>query len=203
MEFEAPSQYERDLRAANQEWKRKKDSASKWQYGEGPASGCRWDLLTNGPSGGTDGQQRKVRPVTPGWKDPRVHNNVVKLHRSSNYGNSLSQVGSKMRIHEELEASRSSSGDALGSDLLPSPGPASDPFLYSFDRSTTPGRPLTLDVFVKAPTARDTEKLVEKEYEVVDENGRALKGRDAKRNLRQSGSGLAAERSVDDGFELV
>lgn len=74
--------------------------------------------------------------------------------------------------------------------------------LYSFDRAeTTPGRPLALDVFVTAG-ARDTERLVEKEYEVLDANGEALRGRKARRNLRQA---AAAQHAVmeDEEFELV
>jgi hypothetical protein len=201
MEFDSPAQYERDLRGASQEGKRHKDSSRKWRLGEAPSAGVKWDWITNGPKGGSEAQQRKVRPITPAGRDPwKEHHNIVKLNRSGNHGLSQVRVKSKMGIHEELEASRS--GDLLGSEL-PSPGLANDPFLYSFDRSVTPGQPLTLDVFVKAPTARDTEKLVEKEYEVVDENGQALKGREAKRNLRKSSSNLAAEKSVDDGFELV
>lgn len=199
MESDSPTQYERDLRGANQEWKRYKDSARKWRLGEVPSPGVSFDLVTNKFTSGSEAQQGKVRPIQPSGPDPwKEHHNLVKLSRS-NYGASHGHVKSKMGIHEELEANRS--GDLSASDL-PSPGVANDPFLYSFDRSVTPGQPVTLDVFVKAPTARDTERLVEKEYEVVDENGQALKGREAKRNLRKSSSNLAAEKSVD-GFELV
>lgn len=82
-----------------------------------------------------------------------------------------------------------------------------DNVLYNFDRADSPGRPLTLEVFVKK-TGRDTEKLVEKEYEVLDVNGDALKGRKARRNLRggvRSGAkSTDQEAEVDeDGFELV
>lgn len=82
-----------------------------------------------------------------------------------------------------------------------------DNVLYSFDRADSPGRPLTLEVFVKK-TGRDTEKLVEKEYEVLDVNGDALKGRKARRNLRGGAKSSAKltdkEAEVDeDGFELV
>ncbi|OIW32490.1 hypothetical protein CONLIGDRAFT_271645 [Coniochaeta ligniaria NRRL 30616] len=205
MEFDSPAQYERDLRGANQEWKRHKDSTRKWRLGEAPSAGVSWDWITNTPTGGSEAQQKKVRPITaPGNRDPwKDHHNIVKLSHSGNHGLSQVRVKSKMGIQEELEAA-TRSGDLLGgSDVLTPGGLANDPFLYSFDRSVTPGQPLTLDVFVKAPTARDTERLVEKEYEVVDENGQALRGREAKRNLRKSSSNLAAEKSVDDGFELV
>jgi len=82
---------------------------------------------------------------------------------------------------------------------------ATDNALYSFDRTDTPGRPLTLDIFIKAPTERDTERLVEKEYEILDANGQALKGRKARRNLRHAGTDLdtAREEVEVDGFELL
>ena len=80
----------------------------------------------------------------------------------------------------------------------------SDNVFYSFDRSESPGKPLALDIFVKT-TGRETERLVEKEYEVVDGNGETLKGRKARRNLRM---GVAESSNADlldeaDGFELV
>jgi hypothetical protein len=94
-------------------------------------------------------------------------------------------------------------------DLLPSPtmrrNSATDGFLYSFDRSDSPGRPLTLDVFVKT-NPKETEKLVEKEYEILDNNGDALKGRKARRNLRRPNQPQTADEPAvieDDGFELV
>jgi hypothetical protein len=84
--------------------------------------------------------------------------------------------------------------------------------LYSFDRTDSPGAPLTLEVFVKKTTWRETEKLVEREYEVLDGNGDALRGRRARALLRRGGTtgeggkepGGAEEQGVeDDGFELV
>lgn len=210
MESESPTQYERDLRGANQESKRHKDHAIKWRNGRSyfRGEGCWpmkvWDGLGPDPWGTEgDGSLRgKVLPMVQAYSAPpwRQHNNINKLNKSELVGNSQLVGRGKQFIHEELEATRD--GDIPGSDL-PCPGLDNDGFLYSFDRSDTPGRPLSLDVFIKAPTARDTEKLVEKEYEVVDENGQALKGREAKRNLRKSGSHLAAEKAADDGFELV
>jgi hypothetical protein len=81
----------------------------------------------------------------------------------------------------------------------------SDNFLYSFDRTDTPGKPLSLDIFVKT-NPKETEKFVEKEYEILDHNGDALKGRKARRNLRQRNhQGHADEPDAleDDGFELI
>lgn len=98
------------------------------------------------------------------------------------------------------------------SDLPPTPGApalirrmsASDNFLYSFDRNDTPGKPLTLELFVKSPTAKETEKFVAKEYEILDGNGEALKGMRARKNLRAGGTGTVEDEIVEDeGFELV
>jgi len=97
--------------------------------------------------------------------------------------------------------------------------------LYSFDKQDTPGfrKPMTLESFVKAPTGRETEKLVEKEYEIVDGNGEAVKGRKARKCLRQQmpqhahsaddaadplraasgGGGRTVAFEDDDGFELL
>lgn len=97
-------------------------------------------------------------------------------------------------------------------DMLPSattvhPQPTATPdmFLYSFDATDTPGKPLSLDIFVK-PNTKETEKLVEKEYEIVDSNGDELKGRKARlRNLRRPNQAGAPEPDAveDEGFELV
>lgn len=77
--------------------------------------------------------------------------------------------------------------------------------MYSFDRSESPYKPLTLDVFVKT-NPKETEKFVEKEYEILDNNGDALKGRKARQNLRRKNRAASAEEPdviEDDGFELV
>ena len=118
------------------------------------------------------------------------------------------RVKGKYAAQDEIsETSRSIS------DLLPlSPGfhgarkdSVSDNFLYNFDRvDSSPGNPLSLDVFVKEPS---TERQVEREYEVLDHNGEVLRGRKARRNLR-SGKSPTTEPSEgmgeeDDGFELV
>lgn len=89
-------------------------------------------------------------------------------------------------------------------DLAPSHGSwrnftASEDWKYSFDLAESPYRPLSLDVFIKNATGRETERMVEKEYEILNENGQILKGREARQNLRRDYV-LTAE---DEGFELV
>ena len=52
--FEAPAQYERDLRSANKEWKRGKDFNTKWSNGARPLANTRYDLDLD--------EDAKVRP---------------------------------------------------------------------------------------------------------------------------------------------
>jgi hypothetical protein len=123
-----------------------------------------------------------------------------------------------MHCQTEIEAATSSPVDLSrsGSGMFPGAAttvpPADADVLYSFDRTDTPGRPLTLEVFVKNTSGRDTEKLVEREYEVLDGNGDAVRGRRARAVLRRGGSkerdaaggGEVEEmREVEGGFELI
>jgi hypothetical protein len=150
----------------------------------------------------------------------KTEHNVVKMRPSaSNWNMPAGRVRSKINANDEiLEGSSRSIGDLL---LPVSPltrrvsnMSADHHVLYSFDRAETPGKPLSLEVFVKPATSRETEKFVEKEYEILDANGEALKGRKARKHLRQtaaapatdssaSGSGAVEVVEEDDGFELV
>lgn len=117
------------------------------------------------------------------------------------------KVSAQEEIDEAAAVSRSVLDYLPGSPRRQSSNPM-DQVLYSFDRAETPGRPLTLGVFVKTKE-RDTEKFVANEYEVIDVNGDALKGRKARRNLRRGAAGVAGKSAdedvevVEDGFELV
>lgn len=83
--------------------------------------------------------------------------------------------------------------------------PEQDEFLYNFDTAGSPATRLSLDVYVRS-NPRAMEKLVEKEYEVLDVNGDALKGKKARQHLRQkaaSDPGVEKSTLEEDGFELV
>jgi len=134
-------------------------------------------------------------------KHATAHN--INKNRSGSWLNPgpNSRVQTKAKALDEIrETSRSMI------DMIPSARKSnvSEDFLYSFDRVDSPARVLSLDVFVK-PNARETEKLVEKEYEVLDANGDALKGRRARQTLRKAASNpLAAVPDVDEeDFEFV
>lgn len=131
------------------------------------------------------------------------------------------RMRSKMHCQTEIEAATSSpvAVDLPRGGMFPAAptGPAADAdagVLYSFDRADTPGRPLTLEVFVKNTAGRDTERLVEREYEVLDGNGDAVRGRRARAVLRRDATGgggggeggggeVEEMKEVEGGFELV
>jgi len=203
--FEAPALHERDLRSAKHEWRRDKTSAQKWSRGTKPSVGVRIDVVTGELLCGSEGQQAKVRPRSK-YCDMSHHTkhttNLVKLRR--NWQNSDTLF--KTKLHAKLEISEASRYLADLPPVVPLVRRQSvgDNFLYSFDHLDTPGRPYSLESFVKAPTARDTEKLVEKEYEILDTHGEALKGRKARRELRHGHSDPPTETIADDeGFELI
>lgn len=187
---ESPMQYERDLRSIQHEDKRAKDHNKKWSHkyaGVRPLAGVKytWD---------TDMTQfEKVRPPKGWGRDPYTvpRSNSGKVHAKA----------------EIDEVSRSNI------DYLPSPRDSrlsaskSDGVLYSFDATESPAPVLSLEVFVK-PNTKETEKLVEKEYEILDVNGDVVKGKKARRHLRKAASaspeGKVEEKLVEvDGFELV
>lgn len=66
--FGASVQFERDLRSSHKEWKRGKDSHTKWSYGSQPSPGCRLDWVTFEPIGGSEEQRDKSRPRRK-WSD--------------------------------------------------------------------------------------------------------------------------------------
>ncbi|SPQ23668.1 9ba76f0a-b210-4479-a94d-af74db8261e0 [Thermothielavioides terrestris] len=223
-------QFERDLRSARKEWKRTKDSAVKWSHGRRHLAGIRVNILGEAinPADAPD----KFRPGKKysdfGHPLSKPKTNLVKINSLSA---DLPSSRKRAKIHALAEIEAASRGD-LSSQLPnapttagshPSPSlvrslsaSADSGVLYSFDRADTPGRPLTLEVFVKKTTARETERLVEREYEVLDATGEAVKGRRARALLRRAETGAAegegkggggpdGGEGVEDeeGFELV
>ncbi|KAK4165978.1 hypothetical protein QBC43DRAFT_287313 [Cladorrhinum sp. PSN259] len=193
----------RDIRQAGTERKRDKDHTSKWSHGQ------------RDPQVGT-----KFRPNKLHAGPPKPHSNMVKCRAHWN----APQTQFRTKLHAKYEIddcriSKSTSGDWYKTAVSPIATRASsfsnssnDPFLYSFDRNDTPGRPLSLAAFVKAPSGQETEKLVKKEYAVIDATGEnVLSGRKATRMLRtgQLSAGGSAQVSQeksfldDEGFELL
>ncbi|KAK4236369.1 hypothetical protein C8A03DRAFT_16983 [Achaetomium macrosporum] len=211
------SQYERDLRSARKEWKRSKDSAVKWSRGSRHLAGIRCNIQGDLIDGATAPDCRKFRPekkFSESHHLPKHTPNLVKMR--SLHHTPLSRKAAKLHALSEIQAA--DHGDASPGSTpslartLSASAAADAGVLYSFDRTDSPGAPLTLEVFVKKTTWRETEKLVEREYEVLDGNGESLRGRRATALLRKGGttgeggkeSGGDEEQGVeDDGFELV
>jgi hypothetical protein len=207
---ELSAMYARELRSGAREAKRYKDQTAKWAHGERLLPGCRPIHSTDGPSPdinvgekGADGPNRR-RPVA---HHPR--------HRNSSR-DSKDHDDEHKRPH--VKGGRSAPADEVLQsksiiDLLLSPGnrgPATEApgdYCYSFDHAISPAASLPLAAFVKQD-ARGTEKLVEKEYEILDANGEAVRGKKARRTLRQASSASPETRPQpvtieDDDFELV
>ncbi|KAL2267547.1 hypothetical protein VTJ83DRAFT_4824 [Remersonia thermophila] len=249
------AQFERDLRAARTEWKHQKDHVAKWAYGTRPLYGVRVDWNGNLPAGSTlpESVLSKARPC----RKPKSKNSGVKPHNFVKPGGRLqyyTPLGrQRVACHvlaemqdatSALMARRAGNPNAFpeparvrsgslssSSSALSSSSAAADPFIYSFDCTESPNRPLTLEVFVKPSGVNrhggrggrngglggETERLVEREYEVVDGNGEPVRGRRVRAILRkeergrrerkgESGDGgVGAEErwEEDEGFELI
>ncbi|KAI1482855.1 hypothetical protein K445DRAFT_26330 [Daldinia sp. EC12] len=199
----------RDLRSFAQDSKRFKQHVEKWSRGSRPSAGCKYSWVEDAIITGSQSQREKLRPEGTHHHSNRLANqNIVKPRDKERYELRSSYSRAKIDALEELHDPSNTSRSLY--DLLPSPhsrrsSSVSDNVFYSFDRVDSPGRPLTLDVFVKS-NPKETEKFVEKEYEILDNNGDALKGRKARQNLRRRNHASAAQEPdiiEDDGFELV
>ncbi|KAI1822267.1 hypothetical protein F4861DRAFT_541148 [Xylaria intraflava] len=201
----------RDLRSLAYDAKRAKDHSHKWARGNRPSPGVTYAL--HAPEAywtGSEEQQAKIRPQrAPAGKHIRTPNiNKPSISDYVGYKFPRSHWQHKANVRVELQDPSNMSRSLH--ELLPSPGTrrkqsVSDDFLYSFDETESPGRPLSLGVFVKTNT-KETEKFVEKEYEILDCNGDAVKGRKALKDLHRgkvAGPAEEAEIIEDDGFELV
>lgn len=140
------------------------------------------------------------------YKPPmKTEHNLNKFNRG-NEAMSAGRFRSKMSAHQEIDDASRSIADLVSTPGLARTMSASDNFLYNFDRVDSPGRPQTLDLFVKPANPRDTERLVRKEYEVLDTNGQPLTGHRARRDLRRAALDLAPgnpDLDEDEGFQLV
>ncbi|EMR62186.1 hypothetical protein MGN70_005753 [Eutypa lata] len=199
----------KDFRSATQSSKRFKEHKAKWSLGSRPSPGVQYSIwnpdvfLT-----GSESQREKIRPDKRLSHGRFQSHNIVKP-RNARIAHDIPQSHSRAKCDALTELSDPSNTSRSIHDMLPSLEErrmnGSDNVLYSFDRAETPGKPLSLDVFFKT-NPRETEKFVEKEYEILDANGEALKGRKARRDLRrQSPHAIAEEPGLieDEGFELV
>ncbi|KAI0198091.1 hypothetical protein F4808DRAFT_267865 [Astrocystis sublimbata] len=204
----------RDMRSNAHETKRVKDHNHKWARGMRAAPGVRSESPDFGVS---EEPQEKGRPwPAPNGKHYRFPN-VTKVHMSYQRYKPL-EVPWKQKSAPLVELRDPANMSSSLRDLLPTaPAPfqtqrsskqenSDDDFLYSFDKTESPGKPLPLDVFVKTNT-RATEKLVEKEYDILDYNGDSVKGRKALKDVHRGRAAASAPEEPalveDEGFELV
>ncbi|KAK3488106.1 uncharacterized protein B0T23DRAFT_222203 [Neurospora hispaniola] len=230
--LESSVQYERDLRSSHKEWKRSKDSSTKWASGTRELPGVKKNWMTGELLGSGHPNQliksrpaRKVRDSSCDYPK-QSSRNLYKLRHGGGAGRS-NNIGyhsinfPKLFAHKDIRyddredysaAPNPPSPSLLPKNLFSSVTAAEENFLYSFDQDSTPGfsrTPLTLENFVKTDD-RKTEKFVEKEYEILDANGEALKGRKAKRRGLRGGAAAGSSQQEDedrveedDGFELI
>ncbi|KAI1441077.1 hypothetical protein F5Y02DRAFT_422368 [Annulohypoxylon stygium] len=201
----------RDLRGSAQDSKRFKEHAEKWSRGYRHLPGSK-PVVDNELTGeyhyaGSASQRERFRPWMPTSHSRRWHEQNVVKPREGRFESRTSAWRAKIDAQAELNDPNNISRSLH--ELIPSSSrrnsSISDNIMYSFDRSESPYKPLTLDVFVKT-NPKETEKFVEKEYEILDNNGDALKGRKARQNLRRKNRAASAEEPdviEDDGFELV
>ncbi|GAP91942.1 hypothetical protein SAMD00023353_5700780 [Rosellinia necatrix] len=201
----------RDLRSDTRDTKRVKDHNHKWARGNRPSPGVKTDIFSPGDFlTGSEEQQEKIRPHRlPHGKHIRSPN-ITKSNgycrgaRIITHSSWRSKADSLTELHDSSNMSQSLR------ELLPSLSSrrkqsVSDDVLYSFDHTESPGKPLSLDIFVKTNT-KETEKFVEKEYEILDYNGEAVKGRKALKDLHRGKMIPQTEEPElveDEGFELV
>jgi len=212
VDTETPIQYERDLRSADHGAKRSKDKKAKWIHGE---VGRVYSLeLAPDPlelhvvDWYPDEKARPETRKTPVRRRRMKSDLKANQNREKKYG-SIATHRNVARFdprHEIRTAEELRSVDMLPFSANLGTGPAED-FLYSFDSPNSPLPTLPLGVFVK-PDVRGTEKLVEKEYEILDANGNAVRGKKARRALRQAASASPEARPQaagveEDEFELV
>lgn len=207
-------QHDRDLRSAHIDYKRNKDQIAKWEHG---ARGLH--IAESGPlrEGTTVESFRPRKPLVRYWVMP--NNNIQKPFR----GNRTNLPPSRHRETSQALKELQDSKKMTTSDILaqaPSTKSAAEPttpldvpadLVYSFDHNS-PQTTLTLDAFIKTPSARSTEKMIKNEYEVLDANGEAVHGRKARQVLREaaaisSSSPVTKPKLIEvvdeDDFELV
>ncbi|KAI1761215.1 hypothetical protein GGR53DRAFT_525343 [Hypoxylon sp. FL1150] len=200
----------RDLRSSAQDSKRYKEHAEKWSRGSRPSAGCQINVWDGSVMSGSESQREKIRPERSFNHCRLATQNIVKPRGSGQVRHDLPGSYSRAKIDALGELQDPSNVSRSIHDLLPDTTRylstiADSNIMYSFDRAESPGKPLSLDIFVKT-NPKETEKFVEKEYEILDNNGDALKGRKARQNLRRKNHAPASQEPdiiEDDGFELV
>ncbi|CAK7270024.1 hypothetical protein SEPCBS119000_003872 [Sporothrix epigloea] len=145
------------------------------------------------------------------WQIQVDSNKANKLHRSASGTRSLRRHHHHhhptVDAQSEIQMAKSMSSSFLISNATYTPPSRAAILdggtpLHSFDMLDSPLHSLPLAAFVKAPSVRDTERMVNREYEIVDSNGAMATGRRARELLRQPPA-LYAIPATDGDFELI
>jgi hypothetical protein len=188
-----------DVRSIDRDFKRGRDLASKWSNGARPSPGCYLYLTSMTVcGGGSDGQRHKVRPQ----QKKRATRFREEWQSSAGLSEAINEAHDYAPGPSPNVGRRASSSLELGqASKQGHDGP------FETNATTTlsgvPLQPIALDVFVKTP-GQETEKLVRKEYEILDSEDKALKGRKARETLR--GRPVVTDLTqtiIEHDFELV
>ncbi|KAJ2984445.1 hypothetical protein NUW58_g6053 [Xylaria curta] len=200
----------RDLRSHAHQTKRVKDHFHKWSRGKRPGAGVKFEHVEYDHHWSeSEEQQKKFRPSSlPSDKHvPSPNINKTGSYRSSYLPQSYWSPKADILVELQDPANMSSSLR----ELLPSPhtrqkqSVSENDVLYSFDKAESPGKPLPLRLYVKT-NPKETERFVEKEYEILDFNGDPVTGRKALKDLHRGKTAPPAQEPEvveDEGFELV
>ncbi|CAK7269627.1 hypothetical protein SEPCBS57363_003697 [Sporothrix epigloea] len=141
------------------------------------------------------------------WEPRLDSSNANKLHRSTVGTKPLRRNHTTTDALAEIQIANTMSSSYLINSSTYTPPvcvaiPDNGAPLHSFDMLDSPLHSLPLAAFVKEPSVRDTERMVNREYEIVDSNGATATGRRARELLRRSPT-LCAIPATDGDFELI
>jgi len=202
-----------DNRSEDYEFKRDKQHTAKWAMGIRPSGGV-YTTVQNTPLTGSPEQQAKTRPEKK-WseRDPnfKCHANLTKNPKA--WSKKGLATGRAFR-QQDAKYDASTLSPTLSKSLfedLPSGNssqnartpPVDSGITYSFDAKSSPRNAVGLDSLVEKAEreflTRETEKLVNKEYEVLDHEGEPI----LKKGKKGSHLQAAVVLDEEDGWERV
>ncbi|CAK7210283.1 hypothetical protein SBRCBS47491_000724 [Sporothrix bragantina] len=203
-----------DFRGANRDQQRWTNHTQKWGRDREPAcADCYHDSeeCQKAVPLGTYMRGVNLAKMTKTLRPPRLDtSNFNKLNRVTGWTKPVRRQHTTTDALAEVQiANTMTSSFIVSSSYTPvtSTAPISDAPLGSeldapLDDGAAPLRSLPLAAFVKEPSVKDTERMVNREYEIVDSNGSTATGRRARELLRQSPTSSAVP-TTDGDFELI
>ncbi|CAK7213966.1 hypothetical protein SCUCBS95973_001980 [Sporothrix curviconia] len=197
-----------DFRGANQAEQRRTNHTLKWSRDRAPPCvDCYNDVEECMRAMTIDRYMRGVK--LRGLPSRVDSSNFNKLNRVTNWTKPARRQHTTTDALAEVQTAKTMSPSfiVMTSTYTPSgraPLPENSAPLNNSDLSDLDGpmRSLPLAAFVKEPSVRDMERMVNREYEIVDSNGSTATGRRARELLRQSPISSSAP-ATDGDFELV